>query len=480
MSEPSSLLKGAFDPEVFRALGHGFVDRLADHLAAAAARCLPVLPAGDPLALLERWPAEFPATSATDPLALITRVIAESNHLHDPRYVGHQVTSPLPLAALCELVSALLNNGMAVFEMGPAATAMERAVVRWMAGALGMGAGADGLLTSGGSVGNLTALLAMRQACSGFDAWREGAAGGPPLCVLLSEQTHYCSGRALRIMGLGDGGVGRVPVDERFRMRAEALPAALAAAERSGRRVVAVVASAGSTATGAFDPLDAIADFCAAHGLWLHVDGAHGASLALSAAHRERLRGIDRADSVVWDAHKMLLMPALSTAVLFRDGRRSYGAFAQEASFLFAGQRPEDEWYNVAGRTLECTKRMMSLALYTTLSVYGPGLLGEYVAQTIELARAFADRLAAAADFQLAVVPECNIVCFRHVPTGVPAAALDELQARIRQRLLVDGSFYLVQTRLGEALYLRTTIINPRTTLDDLLALMDAVRAAAA
>src|SRR5205823_3523239 len=114
--------------------------------------------------------------------------------------------------------------------------------------------------------------------------------------------------------------------------------------------------------------------FCAARGLWLHVDGAHGASAALSARHRGLLAGIERADSVVWDAHKMMLMPALLTAVLFRDGRRSYSAFAQEASYLFAEGPAEAEWFNTGQRTLECTKRMMSLKLYASLLCHGTGL----------------------------------------------------------------------------------------------------------
>lgn len=174
----------------------------------------------------------------------------------------------------------------------------------------------------------------------------------------------------------------------------------------------------------------------------------------------------------------MLLMPALVTAVLFRDGRRSYESFAQEASYLFAeGQAPEQQWFNGAVRTLECTKRMMVLKLYVTLSVYGTRLFSDYVAATFDLATRFAARLRAAPDFELAVEPQCNIVCFRHTPSG--AVDLDALQERIRQRLLRDGSFYLVQTRLPAGIFLRTTLINPLTRDEDLAALMDAVRDAA-
>lgn len=198
-----------------------------------------------------------------------------------PRYVGHQVSAPLPQAALASLASALLNNGMAVYEMGPVATGMERAVLGWLASRLGLPASADGVLTSGGSVGNLTGLLAARNARAGFGIWKAGAQAGPPLAVLVSEEAHYSVRRAAQLMGLGEAGAVRVETDARYRLRPEALDAALAAATREGRRVFAVVASACSTATGAFDPLDQVADFCEPQGLWLHVDAAHGGSAAL-------------------------------------------------------------------------------------------------------------------------------------------------------------------------------------------------------
>lgn len=472
-------LKAAYDPERLRREGHQIVDLLADYLAGLD-RGAPVLPQRTPDEQLARWPGAFPAQPQPEALLpLLSQVLRDSHHLHHPRYVGHQVTAPVPLLALLEAVAALLNNGMAVYEMGPVATAMERQVLRYLAAQLGFGGGADGFLTSGGSAGNLTALLAARQARAAV--WDEGYSG-PPLCVLASEQSHYCVARAVKIMGLGAGGIVPVPVDERFRLRAEALPEALARAERAGRRAFCVAASAASTATGAYDPLPAIADFCQAHGLWLHVDGAHGAAAALSPRHRYLVDGIERADSLVLDAHKMLLTPALCTAVLFRDGQDSFGAFAQRASYLLPEQ---SAWYDGAARTLECTKRMMSLKLYLGLQVLGTQVFGDYVGACYDLAQRFAALLQAAPDFELALPPQCNIVCFRHRPPGQPglprleAEALDQHQAALRARVVHSGAFYLVQTRLPTGIFLRTTLINPLTEEPDLVALLDALRAAA-
>ncbi len=438
-------LAEAYDPARFRDEGRRLVDRLADYLADVMGRRagLPVLSWKTPAENLAAFPGDFPERPAEGGAAggfegLVGRVLERSIHLHHPRYVGHQVTAPLPVAALAELVGAMLNNGMAIYEMGPASTAMEKHVIRWLSDRLGFGAGAGGVLTSGGSIGNLTALLAARRARSGFDVWGEGHRAGPELAVIASEQSHYCVDRAARIMGWGKGGVAAVAVDERYRLRPEALPGALARAKAEGKRVIGVVAAAGSTATGAFDPLEPIADFCEKEGLWLHVDGAHGATAALSPRHRGLVQGIERADSVVWDAHKMMLMPALITAVIFRDEARGREVFAQEATYLFHGDREAS--FDTGEGTLECTKRMMSLELYAVLSVLGTQVLSDAVERTFELGRRFGEMLRAAGDFEIPVDPQANIVCFRHVPPGaVEGEALDELQDRLRIRLRDEG-----------------------------------------
>lgn len=476
-----TVLAEAYDAERFRADGHRVIDALAAHLQAATGRDdAPVLPWLPPERARAAWPADFGDAPTEDVAAVVARLNAGSIRLHHPRYQGHQVPPPVPAAALVDAAAALLNNGMAVYEMGVAATAMEAAAIDWMAGALGWPAGAGGVLTSGGSAGNLTALLAARQARAGFDVWTEGAHAGPPLAVLVATTAHYSIGRAVRALGWGDGGAIAVEVDDHHRLRPDDLPRALAVAARAGRKVIAIVASAGSTATGAYDPLEAIADVAHAHDLWLHVDGAHGASAALSPRHRHLLAGIERADSVVWDAHKLLAMPALCTAVLYRDGARSHHAFAQDASYLFAGGPTEANWWDVGLRTLECTKRMMGAILYASLRCLGEGFFRAYVERTFALGAALAHRLAAAPDFELALPPEANIVCFRHRPDPtLSGAALDELQARIRQRCVEAGHVYFVQTRLGGSTWLRTALMNPLCEGADLDELLATIRRAA-
>jgi L-2,4-diaminobutyrate decarboxylase len=474
-------IRDAYDAERFRTEGKKLVDALADQMARWHKREGRVLPWRDPAKARMYWSEQ---TSTGDLVAQLARFARESTGIVNPRCMGHQVAPPLPAAALAELVSAVLNNGMAVYEMGPAAVPIELEVVDWMCKTLGMPAGAGGVLTSGGSLGNLTALLAMRQAMADYDVWKTGI--DRKLAVLVSSDAHYSIARTLSIMGFGEGGAIRVPVDANHRMTAAAVRDALARAGDDGRGVTArdtsrgddpliigIVAAAGSTATGAFDPLDELADVAAAEGLWLHVDAAHGGGVALSHGQRGKLRGIERADSVVWDAHKLLMMPALITGVLFKKEAHAYEAFAQQASYLFADKRPAETWWDLGQRTLECTKRAMAIELWTALRCYGETWFAEVVDRQHALARELAEKIAAASDFELALAPESNIVCFRH--TG--ARDLDAHNRGLRRRVVEDGTFYIVGTQLPAGYHLRCTLMNPLTESSDLDDLLEHLRA---
>jgi L-2,4-diaminobutyrate decarboxylase len=467
-------LEAARDPEQFRRLGHALVDRLAEHLSAARARAIPVSQPLDPASMSERWPAGF--TGGADPLALIERILAESTVTHHPAYVGHQLAAPLPLTALGTLVTAITNGSGAIYELSQSGTACEAALARHMAGRFGLPETAGGMIVHGGTIATLTALLAARQAKAGFDVWRDGAHAGPPLALLASDQTHYSTARAAQIMGFGAAGAISVESDDRFRMRPGALAAEIATARARGQRPIAVVASSGTTATGAFDPLEEIADICAAEDLWLHVDAAHGGSAALSPVLSPQLAGIGRADSVVWDMHKTLPFPALASLLAYARARDAYGAFAQQAEYLFRSGDAGSE--NMGTRTLECTRPQLALVAYLGFAIVGADGLGVHVERLWELGRELAALVRESGDFELALEPECNIVCFRHrCPEGVDS---DAHQERIRGEVNASGRFYLVQTRLRDATWLRSALMNADTTSDDLLALLDALRAAAA
>ncbi len=464
-----------YSPDLFRDAAKAVADLLHGHLRETRddPAEMPVLPATDPETEVARWTERMSETN--DPAALFAEMLERSHHLHHPRYMGHQVSVPAPIAAVADLFASVLNNGLAIYEMGPVGLAVERACVAWMNTKLGYGDGADGFFTSGGSLGNLTALLAARQAKAGWDVWREGAAGGPPLCVLVSEEAHYCVARAAQVMGLGSGGVGLIETDERHRVTRAGLERAFEKAERNGRRVIAIVASCCTTSTGSYDPIPVFADFASERDLWLHVDGAHGASVAISPKLRGRIHGIERADSVVWDAHKLLAVPSLSTAVLFRDGRRSHEALAQSAAYLLDDSAREN-WWDGARRTIECTRRLLSLPLYTLLACCGEDALVRHVETLHDSADRFARIIAQTDGFSLALEPESNIVCFRCEPEGCPNEELDALQIRLRETVVREGSFFIVRTTLRGRVWLRCTLMNPATSEADMRALLARLR----
>ncbi|HEY8354913.1 MAG TPA: aminotransferase class V-fold PLP-dependent enzyme [Methylophilaceae bacterium] len=478
MTADKDIIRRMFDPEDFRRTGHTLIDLLADELRLAMAGERPVLNWQQPETADLTWQAPLPTRPTLDSTGLTNRlrkeVLPGMLAVHHPHNMGHQVASPLPIAALCDLVAALSNQAMAVYETGPSATMLERQVIRWLDILIGWPAqGDNGILTSGGAQANLTALLAARQHAR--DCWRRGMPARPSLRILASEHCHYSIARAAGIMGLGTDAVIRIRTDTAGRM----LPAdiARAHAECTGRRetVMAVVANAGSTATGSVDPLQEIGVYCRRNNIWLHVDGAHGASALLSKRYRGLLRGLELADSIVWDGHKLLYMPATVSAVLFRSASDSYLAFAQQASYLFHGGTPETEGYNVSYRTLECTKRMMALKLWTAFSLYGTQGLAALIDEAFDKARLFADMLQARTDFELLMPPHTNIVCFRHLAAGLSDGALERHQMDVRKRLVESGQFHLTQVELHGRLWLRTTLMNPFTQQSHLQTLIDHV-----
>ncbi len=467
-SNVSNCLNTAFDPERFRELGHRVVDLLAERLQRSFAGEGAVRESVSPEDEFRFW-EEVMAQGGGDEVEFLEKFVQRSIQLHHPGYVGHQVCAPAPGAAVAGFVGELLNNGMAVYEMGPAATALERWVIEQTGRLFGFEEPA-GFLTSGGTLAMLTALLAARSQATS----KHGAEEEHRFAVITSAEAHYCASRAAHVMGWGEQGVVNVRVDSRFKMRVDLLEEAYERATAAGRLPVVVVGSACSTSTGSYDDLHAIADFCERRALWFHVDAAHGGAVAFCDELKSRIAGVERADSVMLDFHKMLLTPALATAVIFRDRVRSWAAFQQKADYLW-DIAVQEEWFNVGRRSFECTKLSMSLKIAAIWRRHGASLFAENVRKTHSNARIFWEMLEADPRFEAAVEPESNIVCFRLRPQSRGGGESDELHKRVRAHLIADGEFYLVQTVLAGRVWLRTALMNPFTGENQLRSLMDAV-----
>jgi L-2,4-diaminobutyrate decarboxylase len=475
MNKNKSNIPAPFNPEEFRKEGHILVDTLSDYLEnALSGNKMPVLPWNDPDQLVEYFSFNSCGGEKESMQAFIKRILDNSIHIHHPHYIGHQVTSPLPAAALVQFCTTLLNNGAAIYEMGPVNMAMEKNVINRFGEYIGYASGYDGIFTHGGTAGNLTAMLAARQVKTDYNIWEEGVRDKEKPAYMISEQAHYSVGRNVKIMGLGEDSIVKIPVDKYFRMRTDLLEELKNNAEKKGIRVISVVASACSTATGSYDDLNAVADFCQKYNLWMHVDGAHGLGVLFSEKYRSLAEGIQRADSVVIDFHKMLLVPALNTLVMFKYGERSFETFAQKASYLFQKSNT-NLWYNSAVRTIECTKSALGIIAYTAMKYYGNDYYRQYIDSRYDLARTFSGMIKSDNHFELAVEPESNIVCFRYAPEGCDENAINQTNAAIRDKIIKEGSFYIVQAELDGKIWIRLTIINPVTSENDLKDLLKRV-----
>lgn len=459
-------LHESFSADRFRAQGHALIDLLADYLKSAVEQPDKKVSAFEsPEEKLARWHSAL-QSGQMNPMDVFDRYLSETISLHNPRYVGHQVAVTHPLAALADLLIGIKNAGGGLYEMGSVPVVAERSVISWMSESLGLGSGAGGFFTSGGTLGNLTALLCAR---------RHSDAGDRPLSIILSDQAHYSIAKSADIMGLPKNALIKIPTHGDRKMKGEDVRLAIGKAANEGKQVIAVVANACSTALGLYDPLREIGEICARERVWFHVDGAHGAAACLSDRYRELVDGIELCDSVIWDAHKMLMTPSLGAAVIFRKQEHAYQIFDHQASYVLKG-KAADHWYDPAHNTIELTRRDFAFKVYILLAAHGAQLFSSYVETTFDLARKFHEMLAQDRDFDAPFQPESNIVCFRYRPEGLTPEALDTLQTRIREAIIRSGEYYLVKTDLPEGRFLRVSLMNPFTTPEHLFGLMRTIK----
>ncbi len=389
-------------------------------------------------------------------------VMPDIIQLMHPKYMGHQVSAPLAAAVWTDVVISAINNSQAVWEMSPVTTVIEERVIGWMCQLAGYGPGAAGTFTSGGTEATFTALLAAR-AAKYPDAWRTGWFGKQPPVLVHGEHAHYAVQRAAGAMGLGTDNCIAVGSTPEFKMDPALLAETLERLHREGRDVLAVVATAGCTAVGAFDDLEAIADLCDKYGHWLHVDGAHGASALLSEKHKWRVKGIHRARSLAWDPHKMMLMPLSAGMVLVRDGKDLERAFAQSAPYLFHGADSEVELSPDLGkRSFQCSRRADALKVWVSLQRFGGNGIGAIYNALCDTTLELATELRRSSRADVLHDPESNILCWDPRDPQLPS-----VQGK-RSLINKSDTAWITTTRISGRQALRVTVMNTRTSHDDL------------
>ena len=437
------------------------LNELSAHLAAAWASFdhpRPVEPQID-AGLTERLATGLPE-EAGDPRAALddaVHVLDASISPARPLYLAYIGSTGLEVGVLGAALSTTYDANLAV--AAGAADLLDGQALRWVAEFIGFPLG-EGSFTSGGQTSNLTGLLAAReQALPGV---REHGLAGQAAAVYCSEEAHHSVVRAVEVAGLGRRALRRVPIDERRRMRPDALAALLSSDRADGVTPVAVVATAGTTLTGAVDPLDAIADVCKREGVWLHVDGAYGLPAATTQPVRHWFTGLERADSVTVDAHKWLGVQKSCSLVLLRRPGALRAAFGHEERYM----PHQQDVANPVDQTFEYSRPFRSLRLWLALRVYGAAQFRIWIEETLEHAARLADAIREHPVFELLHEPMLSTVCFRHVPGDVPDDRLDAHNERLATAIQRDGRIFLAPAVVDGRTCLRACFVNYRTTPD--------------
>jgi aromatic-L-amino-acid decarboxylase len=423
-------------------------------------------------------------------------VVDASRHNGHPRFFGYIASPSTPVGAYADLLASALNQNVTSWRSAPAATEVEKVVVRWLSELVGYGSDASGLLTSGGSMANLTALLVAHRTRAPEDVARKGLrAIDVPMTVYASEQVHLSIPKAADVLGLGRDYVRLVETDAAFRLDVKSLRERIDGDLRSGLKPFCVVANAGTVNTGAVDPLEEIARVAEEYDLWLHVDGAYGALARIDVEKRTLFRGLERADSLSLDAHKWLYAPVDCGCLLFRDTARARAALSPgEADYIKVHEQEERESFAFWDYGIELSRRFRALKLWMMLRYYGARRLSEAVARDNALAEYLASRVQAAEDFELLAPVSLSICCFRYVPEGLRLklrgaqgeeereainSELDRMNMRIMHAVQRGGRAYLSNASLRGRFSLRACITNFRTTREDMDYTLGVIRDAA-
>jgi glutamate/tyrosine decarboxylase-like PLP-dependent enzyme len=391
-------------------------------------------------------------------------------------YVSGAGTVP---GAAADLLAAAVNQNVGGWRLSPAATEIEQNLTRWLATEMGLPEGSGGLFTSGGAMANFIGLKVARDRALGPRAREDGVRGAPPMRIYASEDVHDTNDRAADMLGLGHGSVRHIPTDDRYRVRVDALRSAIAEDRAAGIRPIAVIAVAGTTATGAIDPLEEIADICAERGLWFHIDGAYGAPAAMVPDLRPQFAGIERADSIAIDPHKWLYTPHSGGCILMRDMEQLHDAFRLHPSYT-----REDKSIAGTGEDLmefgpQFSRGFQGLKVWVSLLAHGRAAYVRRIGHDVELARYLHRCVEERPEFEPMAPTVLSIACFRYVPSDLPGGSgrdeyLDALNERLMIELQLDGRVFPSNAVLRGRFALRACIVNFRTEAEEMDLLLDA------
>ncbi|MBU5592975.1 aspartate aminotransferase family protein [Clostridium sp. MSJ-4] len=396
-------------------------------------------------------------TVVTEMMEEVYKYRALSNH---PRFFGFVPGPASMLSWLGDIMTAAYNIHAATWSTSSAASCIEQNLIHWLCTKAGYTKKSGGLFVSGGSMANMTALTAARDKILKEEKQHLGVA-------YVSEQTHSSVAKGLRIIGIPNTRIRKIPTDPWFRMDINQLKAAIEADIADGLIPFVVVASAGTTNTGSIDPLQEIASICHSYDIWMHVDGAYGASVLLTKKYKHLLKGIEAADSISWDAHKWLFQTYSCGMVLVKDRSNLFNSFNAHPEYLKDLEAKEGQ-VNYGDMGMELTRPARGLKLWFTLQVMGSDAIGYAIEHGFQLAEWAEDELKKKKDWEILSHAQLAIVNFRFAPSDLTEKQIDELNQNISKAIIDDGYAGVFTTELNGKKVLRICALNPDATESDM------------
>jgi len=444
-------------PDQLRQAGYKVIDTLVDYWQTLHQRPIGRRPTLDEMeALLNEPLPTQPQPSEQVLNEFLEKVLPNVVKVDHPRYFAFVPAPNNPIGVLADTLAAGMNFFVGTWMVGAGATQVERVVITWLKQILGMPEQAGGLFVSGGSVANLIGLSAARQHYP--HALRKGT-------IYYSDQTHSCVARALRLLGFGTEQIRVVACDEQFQLPIERLREQIARDRAEGWEPFCVVGNAGTTNTGAVDCLEALAELCEQEGLWLHVDGAYGASAILTEEGRARLKGIERSHSLAIDPHKWLYQPMMAGCVLVREPRYLYEAFHILPPYL--QDKEGRAGIDLCDYGIELSRNFRALKLWMSFKVFGIEAFRQAMEHNLALARYAEQLLHTMPCWRIVSPATMGIVAFRYEPEGASPEAVDTLNRALVDAMLDDGFALISSTVLRGRVALRMCTLHPHATYDD-------------
>ena len=469
--------KLAIPADEFRAMGRAVLERITSYYEGLPTRAVVEPSTSQAIRALLEEPLPREGSSFEVLLDTFDEVIARySRHNGHPRFFGYVSSPGTAVTTLGSMLKDAVNANLTCWRSAPAGTELEHITISWLKEMLGLAPDADGLFTSGGSMANFSALAAARSAKAPGNVIRDGVAG-PRMCAYVSKEAHFSVRKAAGLLGLGEANVRAIETNSALEIDVANLERRIQQDQADGHLPFCVVANAGTTATGAFDPIGAVADVARRYGLWLHVDAAYGGFAALAPSARQLFARIDEADSVALDPHKWLFLPVGCGCVLYRDAENARAAFSHDAEYTRRIGFERDEAFAFWDYGPELSRPFRALDLWLLIKYVGAARLAEAVEENIACAKYLEKLVQASDDFEMLMPVVLSIFCFRYAPKGF-GGDLNVLNERLMAALQRGGSTYLSNAEIEGKFALRGCVLNYRTTRRDMEIVLEDVRRA--